>query len=70
MLVELISEWLPKLSKDLIYSRKAYPILIHSVRTPFDTSHSSEDVHDLLEYNSDIITRQSTLLGTKSLNGN
>ena len=63
MLVESISEWLPKLSKGLVYSHKAYPILVHGVPTHFDTSHGSEDVHDLLEYNTDIIMRQSTLLG-------
>ena len=68
VLVESIGEWLPKLSKGLVYSRKAYPILVHSVPTPFDMSHSSEDVRDLLEYNTDIITRQSTLLGIKLLN--
>ena len=68
MLVELIGEWLPKLSKGLVYSRKAYPILVHGVPTPFDTSHGHKDVRDLLEYNTDIITHQSTLLGIELLN--
>ena len=68
VLVESIGEWLPKLSEGLVYSRKAYPILVHGVPTPFDTSHGSKDVCDLLEYNTDIITRQSTLLGIELLN--
>ena len=68
VLVESIGEWLPKLSEGLVYSRKAYPILVHGVPTPFDTSHGSEDVRDLLDYNTDIITCQSTLLGIELLN--
>ena len=68
VLVESIGKWLPKLSEGLVYSRKAYPILVHGVPTPFNTSHGSKDVRDLLDYNTDIITHQSTLLGIKLLN--
>ena len=44
MLVERMDKWLPKLSGELQYSQKTYPVLIHGVPTSFNTSRDSKDV--------------------------
>ena len=68
VLVERMDEWLPKLSDELHYSQKTYPVLVHGVPTSFNTSRDSEDiVKELIGKNSDIITHPAALQSTKFL---
>ena len=60
-IISSIHEWLPQLSDGLIYIPKTYPVLIHGMPTPFDTSCDSPDINSLLDVNLDIIPHPSTL---------
>ena len=68
VLVERMDEWLPKLSDELCYSQKTYPVLVHGVPTSFNTSRDSKDVvEELIGENSDIITHPAAFQSTKFL---
>ena len=56
-----IDSWLPKLSEQLSYVPKTYPILVHGVLASFDTSHEGEDIADLIQQNTDAITHPPAL---------
>ena len=64
MMVETVEAWLPKLSDQLHYVQKTYPVIVHRVPTDF-VSLVSEDGGDLMaliaEHNTDIITRPDAL---------
>ena len=61
VLVKSIDSWLPKLSEQLSYVPKTYPILVHSVLASFDTSREGKDIADLIQQNTDAITHPPTL---------
>ena len=51
----------PKLSEQLSYTPKTYPILVHGVPVSFDISLKGEDIADLIEQNTDAITHPPAL---------
>ena len=61
VLISTVSEWLPRLSDQLSYVCKIYPILIHGIPISFDTLRTSRDIADLIDSNTDTITRPLAL---------
>ena len=59
--MKLIDSWLLKLSEQLSYIPKTYPILVHGILASFDTSREGEDITDLIEQNSNAITHPPAL---------
>src|SRR6266481_2468686 len=67
MLIRTIPHWLPRLSDQLTYAHRTYPVLVHGIPATFDTSHDSQDVATLLSRNMNIITHPSALQHTEFL---
>ena len=59
MMVDMIDQWLPKLSSQLHYIPRTYPVIVHGVPTTFVPPHINEESGDLValfcEQNTDII---------------
>ncbi len=65
MLMATVDRWLPKLSGQLYYTCKTYPVLVHGVPTSLDPPKGGEDGEDiatlLINDNADIITHPAVL---------
>ncbi len=74
MLVATVDRWLPKLSGQLYYTCKTYPVLVHGVPTSLDPPKGGEDGEDiatlLINDNADIITHPVVLKHTEFLTHN
>ena len=67
VLVKSIDSWLPKLSEQLSYIPKTYPILVHGILTYFDTSCEGQDIANLIQQTTDAITHPPALQRAKLL---
>ena len=62
MLVEMIHKWLPRLSVQLSYIHKTYPVVVHGIPTAFNMSCNGQDITiNLISNNTNIITHPSML---------
>ena len=59
--MQSVDGWLPKLSEQLSYTPKTYPILVHGIPASFDISLKGEDITNLIEQNTNAITHPPAL---------
>ena len=68
-LIDTVDQWLPRLSDQLSYTHRSYPVLVHGLPSTFDMSPDSEDLKVLIGTNTDSIKHPSVVQCIEPLPG-